>query len=203
MRYQADLITSYIHTAKQVKVVVSTDDNHDGNKYESSRNLNISNDQVYFRSKDSPVKVDLIDDSGDYQSDMDNYDNSRINSSNNNINSNDNNNKKISSSKTYNSVQHINAIVVSRKKPKSGQKINVYKPSYVVYCDDFHTQERKEILISNGMTPIEYTAYLYKQAKKIKRSVDKLKLLKEQAQTHCDYLREIETSIDNVQSCNK
>lgn len=78
-------------------------------------------------------------------------------------------------------------------------KSDTYKPVYVVHCIDFVTQEPTTIYIDhNGLNPSEYVQYLYKQAKKTKRSLEKLKTLIAQTVLYVDYCREIENSIESM-----
>ena len=78
-----------------------------------------------------------------------------------------------------------------------------YKLHYIVHCINYETSQPYDVLITNGMTPNEYTASLYKKAKKIRRSIPVLTKLLEQAMSQAAYLLDIQTSIDALRSYNK
>ena len=78
-----------------------------------------------------------------------------------------------------------------------------YKLHYIVHCVNYETTEPYDVLITNGMTPNEYTASLYKKAKKIRRSIPVLTKLLEQATSQAAYLLDIQASIDALRSYDK
>ena len=78
-----------------------------------------------------------------------------------------------------------------------------YKLHYLVHCINYETSEPCDVLITNGMTPNEYTASLYKKAKKIRRSIPVLTKLLEQATSQAAYLLDIQASVDALRSYDK
>lgn len=75
-----------------------------------------------------------------------------------------------------------------------------YKPQYIVHCTDFVTQEPADIIVDSGLTPGEHAQALYKRAKKIDRSAVKVQALLQQGQAYYDYLKEIEASLEAIDS---
>ena len=177
IRYKADLITSYIHTTQKVTIndlkqlLINNDSTSPTASIEIQKYLSSIKNQ-----KDSITSESTFTLSDDSYTNTNNIfqipttTTPTTNTKNNNTTNNNNNKDK-----------------------------DKYKPIYTVECIDFITQENIIIIIDhNGLPPNEYVQYLYKLAKKTKRSIEKLKLLSEQTKGYLDYLYDIQASIDAI-----
>jgi len=70
-----------------------------------------------------------------------------------------------------------------------------------VNCEDFTTGSLVKIPIPEGQTPVEVAQSLYKKSKKLKRSVEVVKPLLEQAETLLEYLEGVEFAILDLKTC--